>query len=175
LREIQRDGPDQYPIYCWPGLHKANASLLAPFIWGGLGYTQGLLNNPTYIAKDENNILYVSDTENGRVQGFYLTPNECRTDATFYREWGNDLNLQYGAGRLKADCIAYDNRVRVPRPDKIGGCPQHQNDGMVSSLGSLPFRVIGGPVQAARRHCVNAMTTPSVRQVRRRSWSIITG
>jgi hypothetical protein len=92
------------------GCNKANASLLAPFIWGGLGYTQGLLNNPTYIAKDENNILYVSDTENGRVQGFYLTPNECRTDATFYREWGNDLNLQYGAGRLKEPtAIAYDN------------------------------------------------------------------
>jgi hypothetical protein len=100
------------PIYlnANPGCNKANASLLAPFIWGGLGYTQGLLNNPTYIAKDENNILYVSDTENGRVQGFYLTPNECRTDATFYREWGNDLNLQYGAGRLKEPtAIAYDN------------------------------------------------------------------
>lgn len=92
------------------GCNKANASLLAPFIWGGLGYTQGLLNNPTYIAKDEKNILYVSDTENGRVQGFNLTPNECRTDATFYREWGNDLNLQYGAGRLKEPtAIAFDN------------------------------------------------------------------
>jgi len=90
--------------------NKANSILLAPFVWGGLGYTQGLLNNPTYISKDENNILYVSDTENGRVQGYYLTPSDCRTDATFYREWGNDINLPYGAGRLKEPtAIVFDN------------------------------------------------------------------
>jgi len=98
------------PIYLKAGCNKANPNLLAPFVWGGLGYTQGLLNNPTYIAKDVNNILYVSDTENGRVQGFNLTPANCTTDATFYREWGNDINLPYGAGRLKEPtAIVFDN------------------------------------------------------------------
>ena len=84
--------------------------MLSPFIWGSLGYTQGQLNTPSYIAKDENNILYVSDTGNGRIEAFYVTPDNPATDATYYREFGNDINLPFGAGRLREPTgIAYDN------------------------------------------------------------------
>jgi hypothetical protein len=94
------------PLY----IAKANSMLLAPFIWGGLGFTQGQLNNPTYLTKDDNNILWVSDTENGRVEGFYILPNEPSRDATFFREFGNDINLPRGAGHLnQPTAIAFDN------------------------------------------------------------------
>jgi len=94
------------PLY----IKKGNNVILSPFKWGGLGFTEGLLNNPAYLAMDNNNILYVSDTENGRVQGFYVTPDNPLTDATFYREWGNDLNLPYGSGRLNQPAaVAFDN------------------------------------------------------------------
>ncbi|HLB25092.1 MAG TPA: hypothetical protein VJM83_02055, partial [Nitrospirota bacterium] len=88
------------PVFLSDSPGKANSFLLAPFIWGGLGFAQGLLNAPSFLAKDDNNMLYVTDTENGRVQGFYITPGTPATDATFYREFGNDINLTYGSGRL---------------------------------------------------------------------------
>ncbi|MGA2193099.1 MAG: NHL repeat-containing protein, partial [Nitrospirota bacterium] len=98
------------PVYLSNTQGKANSFMLSPFIWGGLGFAQGLLNNPSCLAKDENSILWVTDTENGRVQGFYVTPSNAATDATFYREFGNDINLPYGAGRLSSPtAIAYDN------------------------------------------------------------------
>jgi hypothetical protein len=94
------------PLY----IAKANPTLLAPFIWGGLGFTQGQLNNPTYLTKDDNSILWVSDTENGRVEGFYISPGDPSRDATFYREFGNDINLPRGAGHLnQPTAIAFDN------------------------------------------------------------------
>jgi hypothetical protein len=89
---------------------KANSMLLAPFIWGGLGFSQGLLNLPTYCVRDDKDILYVSDTENGRIQGFYINPMNPSTDATFFREWGNNITLPYGAGRLtQPTALAFDN------------------------------------------------------------------
>ena len=98
------------PVYLSDTPGKANSLMLSPFIWGGLGYTQGQLNTPSYITKDENNILYVADTGNGRVEAFYVTPDNPATDATYYREFGNDINLPYGAGRLKEPTgIVYDN------------------------------------------------------------------
>ena len=98
------------PLYLSDSPGKANPLMLSPFIWGGLGYTQGQLNMPSYIAKDENNIFYVSDTGNGRIEAFYVTPDNSATDATYYREFGNDINLPFGAGRLKEPTgIVYDN------------------------------------------------------------------
>ncbi|HEY3346598.1 MAG TPA: hypothetical protein VGK71_03135 [Nitrospirota bacterium] len=89
---------------------KANSMLLAPFIWGGLGFSQGLLNLPTYCVRDDKDILYVSDTENGRIQGFYINAMNPSTDATFFREWGNNITLPYGAGRLtQPTALAFDN------------------------------------------------------------------
>lgn len=89
---------------------KADGVLLVPFIWGGLGFSQGLLNLPSYLCKDEDNILYVTDTENSRVQAFNVTPGNPATDATFVRETGNDMDKQFGAGRLNAPtAIVYDN------------------------------------------------------------------
>ena len=91
-------------------IFKADSFLLAPFIWGKLGYSQGLLNGPTYITKDDSGIFWVADTENGRVQGFQVTPNNPSTDAVFFREWGNAINLPYGAGRLnRPTAIDFDN------------------------------------------------------------------
>ncbi|MHB8174789.1 MAG: NHL repeat-containing protein, partial [Nitrospirota bacterium] len=84
---------------------------LSPFIWGGLGFTQGQLNQPTYLTMDENNVLWVSDTGNGRVEGFNVSESNPAVDATYYREFGNDITLPYGAGRLNhPTAIAYDNQ-----------------------------------------------------------------
>ena len=94
------------PLY----IRKADRMLFAPFIWGKLGFAEGLLNLPEYLAVDEDGFLYVTDTENLRVQGFYVTPNNPDTDATFFRVWGQDGNLPAGAGRLNyPTAIAYDN------------------------------------------------------------------
>lgn len=92
-------------------VRRADNILLAPFVWGGLGFSEGKLNMPTYIAMDdENDILYVTDTENGRVQGFHVTPNNQGTDTTYFRQWGNGLDMPYGAGRLAyPTAIAFDN------------------------------------------------------------------
>ncbi|MBI5191330.1 MAG: hypothetical protein HZA22_11760 [Nitrospirae bacterium] len=94
------------PVY----IRKADNILLAPFVWGGLGFTEGKLNLPTYLAMDDKDVLYVTDTENARVQGFFVTPGNQGTDTTFFRQWGNDLNMPYGAGRLNfPTAIAFDN------------------------------------------------------------------
>ncbi|HEX9861492.1 MAG TPA: NHL repeat-containing protein [Nitrospirota bacterium] len=96
------------PLYITPP--KADSFLLTPFVWGGLGFTQGLLNDPSYLCVDQDGILYVTDTGNSRVQGFNVTPTAPSTDATFFREFGNDLDKQYGAGRLSVPAaIVYDN------------------------------------------------------------------
>jgi len=101
LRQVILD-----PVY----ILKADRALFAPFVWGKLGFAQGLLNLPGYLAIDEDGFLYVSDTENGRVQGFYVTPNNPDTDATFFREWGNAINLPLGQGKLEyPTAIAFDN------------------------------------------------------------------
>ncbi|MGC2423263.1 MAG: NHL repeat-containing protein, partial [Nitrospirota bacterium] len=90
---------------------KANSTTLTPFVWGGLGFTQGQLNTPTYLVKDENNVLWVSDTGNGRVEGFNVSESNPANDATYFREFGDDINLPYGAGRLnQPTSIAYDNQ-----------------------------------------------------------------
>jgi len=89
---------------------KANNILLAPFVWGGLGFADGMFNMPTYLTMDDDAILYVSDTGNSRVQGFHIAPNDPNTDATFFREWGNDIDLAYGSGRLnEPTAVAFDS------------------------------------------------------------------
>jgi len=98
------------PIFIDEPSGKADKMLLAPFVWGGMGFAEGQLNLPTYLAKDDAGTLYVSDTANGRVEGFYVTPNDRRTDATFFREWGNNLDQPYGAGRLnEPTAVAFDS------------------------------------------------------------------
>ena len=99
------------PLYLQDIAGKANAFLLTPFIWGGLGFTQGQLNQPTYLTMDENKVLWVSDTGNGRVEGFNVSESNPAVDATYYREFGNDVNASYGKGRLnQPTAIAYDNQ-----------------------------------------------------------------
>ncbi len=94
------------PVY----IRKADKNMFAPFVWGKLGYTEGLLNLPSYLSVDEEGFLYVTDTENMRVQGFYVTPANPDTDATFFRDWGKDISLPQGAGRLNSPtAIAFDN------------------------------------------------------------------
>ncbi len=89
---------------------RADNVLLTPYVWGGLGFTQGLLNNPTCLVKDDSGILWVSDTGNGRLQGYYVTPENPNTDTTFFREIGNDINKDYGSGRLnEPTALVYDN------------------------------------------------------------------
>lgn len=89
---------------------RADAFMLAQFLWGGLGFSQGQLNNPAYLCRDEDGMLFVSDTDNARVQQFNVTPLNPVSDATFYREFGNELDLPEGNGRLNAPtAIVYDN------------------------------------------------------------------
>ncbi len=99
------------PLYLQDIAGKANPFLLTQFTWGGLGFTQGQLNQPTYLTMDENNVLWVSDTGNGRVEGFNVSESNPAVDATYYREFGNDVNASYGKGRLnQPTAIAYDNQ-----------------------------------------------------------------
>jgi hypothetical protein len=96
------------PVYL--NSQKADGTLLTAYIWGGLGFSQGLMNGPTWLAKDDSGMLYVSDTGNGRVQGFYVTPANPATDTTFYREFGNQMDKEYGKGRLnQPTAVAFDN------------------------------------------------------------------
>ena len=121
------------PVYLSSAPNKADNFLLAPFRWGGLGFTEGQLNLPTYLAIGNDNLLYVADTGNARVQGFHVAPENPSLDATFFRAWGNDLSAQYGAGRLnEPTSIAFDNSgfggFLVLDKQKGGGYSLHRFD-----------------------------------------------
>jgi len=96
------------PVYI--NAQKADSAFLTAYIWGGLGFSQGLMNGPTWLAKDDSGFLYASDTGNGRVQGFYVTPGNPATDTQFYREFGNQIDKEYGMGRLnQPTAVVFDN------------------------------------------------------------------
>jgi len=96
------------PVYLNDG--KADPFFPSQYVWGGLGYTEDNLNSPTDLVMGENNLLYVSDTENRRVQVFYVTPINPISDTEYYYQIGNDLNYPYGQGRLNnPTAVAYDN------------------------------------------------------------------
>ncbi len=52
--------------------------------WGGRGTEPGQFHNPTSVAVGPNGFVYVTDSQNGRIQKF-------TGDAEFVKSWGDDL------------------------------------------------------------------------------------
>ena len=52
--------------------------------WGGLGSRPGQFNNPSSVAIGPDGSLYVTDSQNSRIQKF-------TNDGDFVKAWGEDL------------------------------------------------------------------------------------